>query len=289
MSLPGALCISHGGGPLNYRGIGMTTLRDSLTRLGVSIGHSSAGFLVLLVVTFVSITTATAQDYVEWSTETRTSLGFRVNDTAIRPLLPEGWSLTPIADAPGQVNISVTFMDRHLVLDPQGQPVRTGTSRYMVMSVQARNATTGQSGTMIVNGISPEGSGAYEVYQPAVVARAERTASGQGEENGHAEETWELAAQSGDSVTLNLSYRTAIPVRRQSSVVIRSGRTPSFTRTYQIDQASDVLGVPGAPDSRIESVSLTAAGPLFSRIFDGTEVITGVTSIPWYNREIFIP
>ncbi len=159
----------------------------------------------------------------------------------------------------------------------------------MVISVQARNDISGQSGTMIVNGISPEGPGAYEVYQLAAVARAERTTSGQGEENGHTDETWELAAESGDSVTLNLRYRTAIPVRRQSSVVIRSGHRPEFTRTYQIDQASDVLGVPGAADSRIESVSLAAAGPLFSRIFDGTEVITGVTSIPWYSREIFIP
>jgi len=36
-------------------------------------------------------------------------------------------------------------------------------------------------------------------------------------------------------------------------------------------------------------VSFTATGPLFSRIFDGTQVLTGVTAIPWYSREIFIP
>jgi hypothetical protein len=232
---------------------------------------------------------ATAQDYVEWSTETRTSLGFRVNAASITPLLPEGWSVATIADAPGQVNLSVTFMDRHLVLDAQGQPVRTGTSRYMVMSVQARNASGEQVGTMIVNGISPEGLGAYEVYQPAVVARVERTSSGQAEESGHTDETWELAAESGDSVTLNLRYRKATAVRRQSEVVIRSGRRPEFTRTYHIDQASDVLGLPDAPDSRIEQLSFTVAGPLYSQIFDGTEVLTGVTAIPWYSREIFIP
>ena len=233
--------------------------------------------------------TATAQDYVEWSTEVRTSLGFRVSEAAILPLLPSGWSVTPIADAPGKVNISVTFMDRHLVLDAQGEQVRTGASRYMVISVQTRNAASGQSGTMIINGISPEGAGAYEVYQTAVTARTERASSGQGEESGSTVETWELVAQSGDSVLLNLRYRAALPVRRQSSIVIRSGHKPDFTRTYVIDQASDVLGIPSSPDSRIESVSFTAAGPLFSAIFDGTEVLTGVTSTPWYNREIYIP
>ncbi len=232
---------------------------------------------------------ATAQDYVEWSTETRTSLGFRVKAAAVTSLLPAGWNIATIADAPDLVNLSVTFMDRHVVLDAQGQPVRTGTSRYMVMSVQARSADGSQSGTMIINGISPEGPGAYEVYQPAGVARVERTSSGDGEEGGVSDETWQLEAESGDSVMLNLRYRKGAAVRRQSEIVIRSGRRPEFTRTYRIDQASDVLGLPDAPDSRIEQVSFTVAGPLFSRIFDGTEVLTGVTAIPWYSREIYIP
>ncbi len=249
----------------------------------------SLHLMTLACVLLICSSPATAQNYVEWSTEVRTSLSFRVSEAAIRPLLPSGWSVTPIADAPGKVNISMTFMDRKLVLDAQGKQVRTGASRYMVISVQTRNAVSGLSGTMIINGISPEGTGAYEVYQPAVIARTERVNSGLGEESGSTAETWELAAESGDSVLLNLRYRSALPVRRQSSIVIRSGHQPDFTRTYHIDQASDALGIPGSPDSRIESVSFTAAGPLFSAIFDGTEVLTGVTSIPWYNREISIP
>ena len=264
--------------PITTKDFGMTTLKRTTLHLIL---------LTLAILTWSA--PATAQDYVEWSTETRTSLGFRVNAASITPLLPEGWSVTTIADAPGQVNLSVTFMDRHLVLDTQGQPLRTGTSRYMVMSVQARNASGEQVGTMIVNGISPEGPGAYEVYQPAVVARLERTSSGRAEESGHTDETWELAAESGDSVTLNLRYRKATAARRQSEVVIRSGHRPEFTRTYHIDQASDVLGLPDASDSRIEQLSFTVAGPLYSQIFDGTEVLTGVTAIPWYSREIFIP
>jgi hypothetical protein len=231
----------------------------------------------------------TAQDYVEWSTETRASVGFQVNAAAVAPLLPAGWALQESRDAPGRVNISVTFMDRHQVLDAQGQPIGSGTSRYMVVSVQARHESNGLSATMIVNGISPEGIGAYEVYQPAVVANVERATSAQAQEFGVSNETWEFAANSGDSVTLKMRYRQAMPVRRESSVVIRSGRKPEFTRTYVIDQATDSLGVPSIPESRVEQFAFTATGPLFSRIFDGTERITGVSSIPMYTREIFIP
>ena len=253
-------------------------------------------FVSLLTLTFASVLwsaslsaqTERSDPYVEWSAETRTSLGFRVNGDAVRALLPTGWTMTPVADSPSQVNLSITFMDRHVVIDPQGQPVGTGSSRYMVMSVQARDAD-GNSSTLIINGISPEGVGSYEVYQPAVTALAERSTVGQAEQTSRVQELWQMVAGSGDSVTLNLSYQQAIPIRRPSTIVIRSGKNTGFTRTYKIDQANDALGVPGAPDSRIESMSLQIDGPLYLSIFDGSEVLTGITSTPWYHREIFIP
>lgn len=249
--------------------------------------------LTLTLVGFLYATAASAQPertdpYVEWSAETRTSLGFRVNGAAVRALLPAGWTIAPVADAPEHVNLSVTFMDRHVVLDPQGQPVGTGSSRYMVMSVQARN-TDGDSSTLIINGISPEGAGSYEVYQPATTARAERSIVGQAEQSSRVQEVWQMVSGSGDSVSLTLVYQQAIPVRRASTIVIRSGKNTGFTRTYKIDQVNDALGVPGAPDSRIDSMTLLIDGPLYSRLFDGTEVLTGITSTPWYHREIYIP
>ena len=244
--------------------------------------------LMLAVLVLPAMVAAQSQDYEEWSAETRTSLGFRANAQVVRALLPAGWTVTPSAESPDQVNISVTFIDRHVVLDPQGQPVGSGSSRYMVISVQARDADN-QSSVLIVNGISPEGSGSYEVYQPAALASAERKLTGQGLQSAQVEENWQMVAESGDSVRLTLRYQQAIPVRRQSSIVIRSGRNTAFTRTYKIDQASDVLGVPGAPGSRIQSLEFRADGPLFSHLFNESAVLTGVTSTPWYNREIYIP
>jgi len=47
--------------------------------------------------------------------------------------------------------------------------------------------------------------------------------------------------------------------------------------------------VPGAPGSRIQSLEFRADGPLFSHLFNESAVLTGVTSTPWYNREIYIP
>ena len=251
---------------------------------------------MLAVSAFLTLTPATAfaQDAVapqfqEWSAETRTSLAFRVNADAACTLLPPGWTVAASAENPEQVALSVTFMDRHVVLDAEGKPVGSGSSRYMVMSVVASNETTGQRGVMIINGISPEGSGSYEVYQPAATARAERSVVGLGLQQSRVQEVWEMVSDSGDSVTLNLGYRQGVPVRQQSRIVIRSGSNTGFTRTYQIDQTNDALGLPGAADTRIEFLDFRAQGPLYSRLFDGTEVLTAVTSTPWYHRDIFIP
>lgn len=250
--------------------------------------------LVLLALLLGTAMPASAQDktapaYTEWSAETRTSLSFRVNADAVRALLPPGWTVTTSADNPQQTGLTVTFMDRHVVLNPQGEAVGTGSSRYMVMSVQASNAETGQRGPMIINGISPEGAGAYEVYQPAVEARAERAVIGQAEQHGRVQEVWHMTSGSGDSVSLVLAYQQALPVRQQSSIVIRSGKNTHYTRTYKIDQTNDVLGAPGAAGSRIEALDFQVEGPLYSSLFDGSEVLTGVTATPWYHREIYIP
>lgn len=248
---------------------------------------SCSYYLTLTLLALIWSVPGLAQDYEEWSAETRTSLGFRVNAEVVRSLLPDGWTVAASSDVEDQVNLTVTFMDRHIILDSQGQVVGHGTSRYMVMSVQARNEQD-ETGILILNGISPEGEGAYEVYQLAETAIAERSLSGQGEDNGHVEERWVMAAQSGDSATLTLSYQQATPTRRQSTIVIRSGKNTAYTRTYRIDQASDALGTAGAPGSRIQAFSFSAEGPLYSRLFDGS-VLTGVTSTPWYNREISVP
>jgi hypothetical protein len=229
-----------------------------------------------------------AQEPVEWSAETRTSLSFRVRASLVRPLLPAGWDVVT-QDGTDRAAFGVTFIDRHLVLDGRGQPVRTGTIRYVVMSVQARRGESGQAGTMMVAGISPDGAGSYGVYQNATLARVERTGSGQAEDGSRAEEIWEMASAGGDRVVLRLRYRRSVAVRRQSMSTIRSGRNPEFTRTYRVVQVSDALGTPGDADRRIEALSFAASGPLFSKIFDGSETLVSVTAVPWYTREIFIP
>ena len=245
--------------------------------------------LLTCVVALLWTLPASAQNVTEWSSETRTILAFRVNPDALQRMLPAGWVSAPsTAPATPGANLNLTLMERVVVLDPQGKPVRSGTSRYFALGAPAKNAQTGQTNTIIIGGMSPEGPGAYSVYTTATTATLERSVSGDGETQGRVQETWQFAAASGERLDLRVVYRRGPAAKAHVESVVRSAVKPEFQRTYRIDQAADVVRSAIAPD-RVEQVSFRIAGPAFSKVFDGSESLLGVTAVPFYVREISIP
>lgn len=229
-----------------------------------------------------------AQTVTEWSTETRVALSFHVNDSVLARHLPAGWASVPSTVATNRgANLTVTFVDRLFATDAQGKPYRTGTSRYIVFGASAKNAA-GESSTVILTGISPEGAGAYGVFVTATTSRAERASRAKEEEGGRAEERWNFAAATGEKVELELAFRRGTPVKSHVTARIRSALRPELTRTYAIDQLVDVVHGLSMPD-RVDALKFKATGPAFSALFDGSEKLLSVTSIPWYVREISVP
>lgn len=246
--------------------------------------------LVLAAFLFaVAVVPAAAQNITEWSSENRIVLNFKVKEDALQKLLPAGWTVAPSASpgTPG-ANLNLTMMERLIVLNPQGKPLRTGTSRYMVLGVPAKNANTGQTNTLIVSGLSPEGAGAYDVYVTATTARVDRSVNGQGEGYASVRESWEFAAASGERVTLSATYMRGTVAKTHAETVVRSARHPEFQRTYRIDQAVDVLRS-ATSQNRVEQLQFRASGGVFSTLFDGSESLLGVSAVPFYVREISIP
>ena len=232
---------------------------------------------------------AAAQNITEWSSETRIILNFKVSESALQRLLPAGWSVAP-STSPGTpgANLNLTMMERAIVLDPQGKPLRTGTSRYMVLGVPARNTATGQTNTMIVSGLSPEGPGAYDVYMTATTARLERSAAGQGEGHASVRESWEFVGAGGERVALSATYMRGAVAKSHAVAVVRSARHPEFQRTYRIDQAVDVLRSANT-SNRVEQFQFRATGGVFTSLFDGSETLLGISAVPFYVRDISIP
>ncbi len=231
-----------------------------------------------------------AQGVTEWSSDTRTVLSFHVPDAAVQKLLPAGWTVDPSTGPTNRgANLTLIVMERMVITDPQGKPLKTGSSRYTVIAVPAKHAQTGQTNTVIVSGISPEGAGAYGVYETATVSKVERTSSGDGEENGRARESWEFASAGGDRIALALSYRRAAATRSRVETHLRSARNPAFTRTYRLEQAADLVKSTVTGVNRVDDFTFRASGPHLSALFDGTETLLSVTVMPSYVREISLP
>jgi hypothetical protein len=62
----------------------------------------------------------------------------------------------------------------------------------------------------------------------------------------------------------------------------------TLTRTYQIDQAADVVRSASTAD-RVETLRFRASGSAFAPLFDGKEALLSVTSLPYYVREVSVP
>lgn len=260
-------------------------MRDVL-KLSVRRAVFTAG---LTVTASLYVTTSLhAQNATEWSTETRTILAFKVNPDALRARLPAGWESAPsTVPASAGANLNVTVMDRTIVLDGQGKPLRTGTSRYAVLTVPAKNAA-GTTNNIVIGGISPDGAGAYGVYLPATTAHFERSMTGDRDEQARVQETWEFAAQSGERISVHVAFKRGVVTKSHADTVVRSAIHPEFQRTYHIDQAADLVRGVGIPD-RVEQLDVTISGAALASLFDGSQRIVSVSAVPYYVRDITIP
>jgi hypothetical protein len=109
------------------------------------------------------------------------------------------------------------------------------------------------------------------------------------ESNSVVEETWKLDADSGDRIELALSYLRGVAVRGRAENRIHSALRPDFYRIYRIEQATDVVRSAAGGIDRVRQFSFKASGETLSRLFDGSEQLMSITSVPWLSRQIFLP
>jgi len=216
--------------------------------------------------------------------EQRMNLSVRIAPAAAQAFLPAGWT-------PNSPNLSLIFMERKLALTPDGKPLQAGVNRVVAMVMSARNASTGEVRSMVVDGISadPLGApGAYKVYRPGAVSltRTEQSDTQGGLET-RVEEHWAARGPDGVSVELDLTYTRGVPAFSTFEQKNYSGAEPSFYRIYRGQQASEPLrNVNGV--NRVRSVRLKASGGTIGRALDGTEEIVSITVAPSYARQTFV-
>jgi hypothetical protein len=187
--------------------------------------------------------------------DVRTILNFKVADAAIQKLLPPGWEANPATSGPSAgANLRVTFVDQ----------------------------------MVIFAGLSPAAGGPYGASLKAtnVVERKVRHEPGG---NSIVDESWEYKADDGSSTTLQIQYVRGVAAREKGELRVYSQSKPEFFRIYRFEQGVDVVRGAGTGPERLQKVTFKAAGEKLSPLFDGTEQLISMTSVPWYQREIYLP
>lgn len=219
----------------------------------------------------------------------RTILAFKVPDAAVQKTLAEGWQLNPPTTGPDQgANLIIYVTDFQMIQDAQGKPIPTRPSVALI--VPAKKSGSDLAAFMVTGGFVAQVNtpGPYGNFVPARV-NVDRRAQIDGDGKTAVSETWEMKADDGTALELRVQFQRGVPTREKVAWQYYSAAKPDFHRTYRIEHGFDVVrSVPAGVD-RLSAVSFTASGPRLAPLFDGTEKLVSITSIPFYSRSIFLP
>ena len=247
---------------------------------------------LLLALLTLAATPAVAEDnfkLISTDINVRTGLTFKVADTAVQKMLPAGWELnSPTAGPAKGFNLGITLIDYVLVQDPDGKPLPA--RNIVVLNIPAKKAGTSEAVTMVFAGfIAQDGvPGAYGVYGPANIT-VDRRSHARPDGKSMINETWQARADDGSLVDLQIEFERGVPTRSKVEAKVHSAAKPAFYRIYRFEQAADVARSTAANIDRVSKFSFKASGPKLGAIFDGTEQLVSITSIPSYSRSIYLP
>ena len=71
--------------------------------------------------------------------------------------------------------------------------------------------------------------------------------------------------------------------------MLHSAVKPDFYRIYRLEQAADVVRSTATGTDRAQKYAFKATGAKLSPLFDGSEQLISITSVPLYTRQIFLP
>jgi hypothetical protein len=219
----------------------------------------------------------------------RTVLSFKATDAAVQKMLPEGWDAnSPTAGPSKGFNLNVVLVDRQLAADAEGKPIVS--YRGAALVIPAKKKASGAAGAMVVGGLfEPAGApGAYGVFTAAQTAIERKTHTDAGGKS-VIEETWQFKAGDGNSIEVQIQFTRGIPAKGKAETKVFSAARPDFYRIYRIEQATDVVRSTGTGLDRVTKLSFKASGDKLAPLFDGSEQLVSVTSVPWYSRHTYLP
>ncbi len=245
----------------------------------------------ILVLALLLLTTPTVaqEKFTGSNVDLRTLLAFKASDGAVQKMLPDGWEVNSITSGPAKgSNLVLVLVDQQTSYDADGKSVAT--FRAAVLGAPAKKKGTDTAGVMVFGGLSDDAGapGAYSVYDPAQTTVERKTYPG-GDKKLTTEESWQFKAANGNSIDVQLQFLRGAAAKGKVEAKVFSAAKPDFFRIYRVEEARDLVRSTAVGVDRLAKVSVKASGDKLKELFDGTEQLISVTSIPWYSRQVYLP
>jgi hypothetical protein len=245
----------------------------------------------LVVVLFLLLggTANAAEKFSGSNVDVRTTLAFKAPDAAVQKLVPEGWEIVVPAAGPFKgANLFMVLIDSVSALDADGKAVAP--FRGAVLAFPARKKGTEAVVTMVADGVAERAGapGAYGVYRPGG-GLVERKVTFSAGAKPTAEETWVFTADDGHAIEARIQYERGAATQSKVEAKTYSGAKPEFYRIYKWEQVADLVRSAALGVDRVAKISIKTTGARYAPLFDGSEQLTGMVSLPMYSRSVFLP
>jgi hypothetical protein len=219
----------------------------------------------------------------------RTVVTFKAPATAVQKLLPEGWEILPPAEGPDKgANLSLYLIDFQLGHDPAGK-LLTGRPT-LALVVPAKKTGSDLAAAMIPGGYTaqPGVPGPYSNFVAGKVT-VERQSHTDGDGKAVIDEKWEIKGDDGSALEFQIQFVRGVPVKEKIETKYYSAAKPDFYRIYRVEQGTDVVRSTATGVDRVTKMSFKTSGGKLAPLFDGTEQLISVTSLPVFSRTIWLP
>ena len=244
-------------------------------------------------VTSAALFTATAamgETLIQNTVENRVLLAFKVDGAALTEVMPEGW--TPITLPKGPVagsNLILSFFDKLLITDAEGKPADPATQPVLALVAYGKAADVEGVRTFVTAIYEvPPLADPFSLSEEADITReAAMTYNADGRTRS---EAWTVRPVSGGEFSFDLDYRVAGYGWSEGGMSKPySAVEPEFLQIYRYDQLAELVMNPGLGRELDGSFTYSADIPALSGLFDGSEELVSVVSIPVYVREVYRP
>jgi len=103
------------------------------------------------------------------------------------------------------------------------------------------------------------------------------------------DETWDIRGDDSNTLQVELQFTRGVLARGMGEAKLYSGAKPDFYRIYKFEQATDVVRSTAIGIHRVSKFSFKASGSKLAPLFDGSQQLIAITSVPFYSRTIYLP